>query len=251
MKSVTSNQYGWDRDNSLFRREPVNYSNGAFPLAVLKRAFRKVRYAIMLLKVAGLGVFFHQLKRQLYSRATLAGLEKDLDSDIVRVPTEVGYSLRLATEEDMEEVFQKIYTEGKESVCELIQRKMFYDAGFHNCYVARTIDTNELCHMKWLTSSKEEAVVSRGYRRLWHQLKDDELLVDNTYTFDKYRGSRISSSIAADLFEMARRNGFKRMITYVDHDNIGQLKSCERTGYRRFEEVHELKLLFFTKRKYS
>lgn len=218
---------------------------------MLKKAFRKVRYAIVLLKVGGPKVFFRQLKRQLYSRAVYSGLEKNLETDIVRVPSRVEYSLRLATEEDMEEIYQKAKTEGKASVLDLIQIKWFYESAFAKCYVARTADTNELCHIKGLVSSQENNRISRDFRSRLPRMSGNELLVEIAFTPEKYRGSRISSSVAGELWEMAKRDGVKRMITYVDQDNVAQLKSCERTGYKKFEEVHELRLLSFTIRKYS
>ena len=113
----------------------------------------------------------------------------------------------------MKEVFQKIKTESKESAYELIQRKMFYDSGFHNCYVARTADTNELCHINWLLSSEDNNVRSRGFRSQLPRLKEDELLVENFFTFEKYRGNRLMASVIGQSLEMARSKGFKRMIT--------------------------------------
>ena len=81
---------------------------------MLKRAFRKVRYAILLLRIGGLKLFLCQLKRQVYSRATYIGMGANLDTDIVQVPSRLEYTLRPASPEDMEEVLQKAKTESKE-----------------------------------------------------------------------------------------------------------------------------------------
>jgi hypothetical protein len=201
--------------------------------------------------MAGSKVFFRQLKRQIYSRATLIGLEKNLDTDIVRIPSKLEYSLRLASEEDIGDIFQKIETESKESDFELIQRKMFYEAGFRNCYVARSVDTNEICHINWLISSEEDNVVSHGFRSRLPKLKEDEVLIENAFTVEEYKGNWIWPSVIGELFEIARTNGFKRVITYVSRENMASLKGCERAGMKRTEEVPELKLLFFTKRKHN
>ena len=94
-------------------------------------------------------------------------------------------------------------------------------------------------------------MVSRDFRSRLPRLKADEILVENAFTFEKYRGNRIMPSVMVELSEVARKNGFKRMIVYVPQDNIASLKGCERSGFKKFEEIPELKLLFFTKRKHS
>ena len=215
---------------------------------MLKRMLRKVRYAVLLAKVGGLKVFFHQLKRQIYSRASFIGLERNLGTNGAPVPCGVEYSLQLASEEDMEEVLQKAKTESKESAHELVQRRWFYESGFSNCYVARTIDTGELCYMVWLISSVDRALVKPGFRDMLPRLKANEMLIENSYTFEKYRGNRIMPSAMVELCEIARRNGYKRVITYVSQDNIASLKGCQRAGFKQFEEIPELKLFFITKR---
>ncbi len=215
---------------------------------VLKEALRKVRYAVLLARVGGPKVFFRQLKRQVYSRATFIGLEKNLNTKCAPVPCRVEYALQLASEKDMDEVVQKAKTESKESAHELVQRRWFYESGFLNCYVARTIDTGELCYMVWLISLVDRALVKSGFRDMLPRLKEDEILMENSYTFEKHRGNRIMPSAMAEWSEMARSNGFKRVITYVRQDNIASLRGCERAGFRKFEEIPEFKLLFFSKR---
>ena len=114
---------------------------------MLKRALKKVHYSILLLKLGVPKVFFRELKSRIYSSETYFGVERDLDADNVPLPAHIEYTLRLATAEDMEEVYQKANFESKESAYELLHRKRFYDAGCRNCYVARTTYTNEICHI--------------------------------------------------------------------------------------------------------
>lgn len=91
---------------------------------MLRRAFRKLRYAALLMRVGGPATFFHQLRRQLYSRANFIGMERNLNTKSVRVPCPLKYTLRLASRKDMEEVLQKAKSERKEPVHELIQRNL-------------------------------------------------------------------------------------------------------------------------------
>ena len=113
---------------------------------MLGQALIKVRYALLLLKIGGPGVFLKQLGRQIFSTATYFGLEKSLEGETAPVVTGAPeYSLQPASPEDMEEILQKVGSEGKESAHELIQRKWFYESGFHNCYVARTTENADIC----------------------------------------------------------------------------------------------------------
>ena len=216
---------------------------------VLNAAFRKVYYGILLLKNGSLGIFWNHLKRQIYSEATFWGLERNLQIDGVHAPCEIEYTLRLASKEDMKEVLQKSKSESREAVYDLIQRKWFYESGFHDCYIARTTDTNDPCYIQWLVSSADDHVVSRGFRSRFPRLKEDEVLVDNVFTFEKHRGKRIMPSVIVELSDMARRKGFKRMLTYVREDNISSLKGFEKAGFKKFEKMRQIRFLFYTRRK--
>ena len=209
------------------------------------------RYAALLFKIGGPKVFLHHLGRQIYSRDILVGLEKDLDTNSVQVPSRVEYSLRQASQEDMEEVLSKAKAESKESAHELIERKWFYESGFRDCYVARTTDAGELCFIAWLVSANDDNLVNQGFGSRLPALKRDELLLENCYTFEKYRGNSIMPSVLVELSQLARTKGFKRMITYARQDNMASLRVFEKLGFRKFEEIPELKLLFFTGRKHN
>jgi ribosomal protein S18 acetylase RimI-like enzyme len=191
------------------------------------------------------------LGRQLYSRDTLLGLEQDLETKVVLLSSRFTYSLQPASEKDIEELLTKAKTESKASAHELIERKWFYESGFCDCYVARTTDAGELCFIAWLVSPKDSSVMSQGFRSRLPSLKEDELLLENCYTFERYRGNGIMPSVVGRLCELARSQGFKRLITYVRQDNRASLRAFDKLGLRKFEEIPELKLLFFTRRKHN
>jgi ribosomal protein S18 acetylase RimI-like enzyme len=217
----------------------------------MKRAFRKIYYANLLLRIGGPKEFFGQLKRQVYSRDKLIGLEKDLDTNGLRISSKLPYSLREASSEDIEEMLVKAKTESKESVHELIERKWFYESGFHDCYAARNDATGELYFLAWLVSMKDSNVVRRGFKKRLPTLGEKELLLENCYTFEKYRGKSIMPSVLLELWKLARNKGFKRLITYVRQHNESSLKVFKKLGLIKFEEVPELKLFFLTIRKHK
>jgi hypothetical protein len=219
---------------------------------MLRRALRKMRYAVLLLKVAGPRAFFFQLRRQLYSRDILLGLEKRLDkSNGIQIFSKLKYVLQKATENDLVEILSKVKEESKESAYELIERAWFFESGFRDCYIARVIDIEEPCFVAWLVSPEDSNSVSEGFNSRLPQLDEAEVLLENCYTFEKYRGNNIMPTVVAELCELAKNKGFKRLIAYVRKDNIASLRAFEKLDVRKFEETPELKMLFCTKRKHN
>ena len=218
---------------------------------MLKRALRMVHYAGLLLRIGGLRVFLSQLRRQIYSRDILFGLEKSLDNQCVQISSKLPHFLRQASKKDMEELLAKAKEESKESVHELVERIWFYECGFNDCYVARNADTGELCSVAWLISANDGKLVDQGFKNRLPRLEEDELLLENCYTFEKYRGNSIMPSVIGELQGMARGKGFQRLTTCVRQDNVASLRAFRKLAFRKFEEIHELKILFFTKRKHE
>ena len=131
---------------------------------MLRQTLRKARYTILLLQIGGLSIFIRKFRRQLYSRVISICLEKNLDSGIATVPSRIDYSLQLATKEAMAEILQSARLESQQSVCELIKRKLFYESGFHNCYVGRTSNGGGLWYRQWSVFPEKESPQRRGFR---------------------------------------------------------------------------------------
>ena len=217
---------------------------------MLNRSFRKMRYAMLLIRIEGPILFLSHLSGQIFHRYALRGLQKNLQTNNALVPCEVRYSLKLASDKDMQEMLEMAVSEGKDSAYELIGRKLFYDSGFRDCYVARSADTNELCFVQWMISPKDCLGLDPGFKNMLPKLEQQDLWMENSYTFKKYRGKKLYPSVLVELAEIARNKGFKRIFTYVREDNIASIKGCERAGFQVFERVTEMKLLFSTRRKY-
>ena len=218
---------------------------------MLKRLLRKVQYGIFLLRIGGPKVFLPELKRQVYSRTTYFGMELDLDKDIAEVPSRMKLSVQPASEEDLKEALQKVKSESNEAAYQLVQRIWFYESGFHNCYVARTVDTSELCRIAfWLVFPTDSQGRRESYRKRLPWLREGDAVPEYGYTFEKYRGNRILPSMRFATHQMARRKGFKRLVAYVKNDNMAMLKFCEMDGYSKFEEMQILTLFFLTIRKH-
>lgn len=214
---------------------------------MLVRFIRKVRSAVLLLKFSGLKEFFGQLTRQIYSHHVQVGVEKNLeDTGGQPVESKTKYYLRVGSEEDMDEAFQQIATESKESVQQLLNRRWLYQCGFGKWYVARTPDTKELCFLQSVIGPEDNRLLDDGFKGWFPRLQKDEILLEGAYAFEKYRGGGLCNAVSNDIIGIYKAKGFRRMITYIRKDNVSSLKASKKTGFKKFEEIPVTKILFST-----
>ena len=219
---------------------------------MVRRVFRTIRGAIKLLKVGGPVVFLKQLKRQIYSRESQVGLELDLrQANVTTSPAKIGYTLALASKADIEEALRKAGTESKESVQKLLYRKWLYESGFRNWYVARIVETGDLCYMHSVIDADDYKRADGDFSNWLPDLKEGEALLEGAYTFEKYRGLKLSTAISVDLVRIYKEKGYQRILTYIEKNNIPPLKVVEAVGFTCFEEVPVLRILFLNLRKFG
>jgi hypothetical protein len=209
----------------------------------------KAKYALLAARYGGLNYLFTETKQRIYRKETFIGLVKDLNENDIEIKSKIDYSLRLASPDDIDEILDFIKYEGKEAIFELIQRKWFYDSGFHNCYIARTRMNNDLCYMQWTISWQDENAGSPDFKSSFPWLEEQEMQLEHAYTFTRYRGNRIMPAVMNDLFQIGREKGLKRVISYVLADNTASLKGCRSVGFKDFRIVQRTKLPFLTRYK--
>ncbi len=218
---------------------------------MLGRAINKAQSALRIIRNGGPGPFLHHLRCQFYDRATFLALERLLDEEVEPVPCAVDYELAVASDEDMEEVGAAGKSEGGESAWELIGRKWYYDSGFRDCYLARDRATGEPCFVQFVVPRAQYDQIDPGFGHRLPPIRDDELWMENSYTFKKFRGKKVMSSVLIDLGEIARKQGFRRIVTYIREDNVPSIKGCQRAGFKVYGRVPERKFLFSTTRDYG
>jgi hypothetical protein len=221
-------------------------------IALIKKFVGLIENGFILLKIGGPGIFLKQLKRQIYSRSNQIGLALNLEElEITKKRAKVKYTLKLATEKDIDKIWEKAKFESKEMVQPLLFRRWMFKHGYHNCYIAKTAETNEICAMAFLIFPEDIKRSESGYRSWFPRLKEDEAIIAGTYTFEKFRGNYLHPSIVNDLSRICKERGYKWVLAYVEQNNIDSLKGFERTGFKRSGNAPELKLLFFTSRDFS
>ena len=217
----------------------------------MRKFLKTLHHSVMLLKLGGPGIFLKQLGRQFYSKSVHIGLELNLQTvDLPPIEARIKYTLGLASEQDMDEVLQKAKTKSKESAKELVTRRWLYADGYHNCYIARTAETNDLCFMVSVIREADDKMGEGQFRNWFAELKEDEAIMESSYTFEKYRRKGLCSSIDNRILDILKEKGIKRVIMRIEKDNVASFKAAEKSGFARFEEVHKLRVLFLSRYKH-
>jgi hypothetical protein len=212
----------------------------------------RIRYATLLLRLAGIMVFFKLLLQQIYSRSVQIGFTMDLQkNNVPEVVAKLKYKLQLATQKDMDEILQLAKLENKDMAQKLIYRILLWEDGYRNCYIARTADTNEICFMQFTIFAEDAKTTKGGFKSWFPELKEGEALIEGAYTFEKFRGNRIHPAVTADQLKICKEKGVQRMVAHVNKNNTASLKGTERAGYVPFEEASNFKFMFITRRGFS
>jgi len=209
--------------------------------------FRKSHYTLLAVKFGGLSYLLAEFRRRLYRRETFIGLARNLEEPDSEVTCRIPYSLHLASGSDIQEMVDLLQFEGKDSIFDLLQRKWFYDSGFRNCYVARTLEGNQICYVQWTISTQDSNAGSSDFSASFPRLKDHEMQLEHAYTFKAFRGFNLMPAVMNDLFRIAREKGYPRVITYVQAENVASQKGCFKVGFQVFELVHRRKLFLFNR----
>lgn len=199
--------------------------------------------------MAGFTPLIKWLKHKFYLKSLYYGLKRELDGCIYSVPSRLEYSLHIASPSEMVELFQLLSNENKDSIMEVVLRKIFYDHSLTNCYLARATANNEPCYIQWMILPEENPEAQRFLRQGYPQIASNEVMLEHAYTFKKYRGQGIMGSVMAKLATIAQERGYQQIITYVSKDNIASLKGCEKAGFQKFRLWQEARFFFTSSRK--
>jgi hypothetical protein len=207
-------------------------------LARAKHTLAAIRFALMTLRYAGLRFTIRKLAHQLYSRTVFLYSEGDINIDHPS-PRYRSITVR-ATEEDVQEIFKQTSHESNAGKYDLLIRKWYHERGLGTPYVQKTIDTNEVCSIRWVVTAEDIKRAGLGNR--YPELKDDEMMYENTYVLERFRDKGIHSS--SNMSEIMAGMGFKRSKAFIAEDNIPQLHYMRRRDRRVYARVLERHFLF-------
>ena len=145
----------------------------------------------------------------------------------------------------MKEVFGQIRSESNEGKYQLLVRKWYHQRGIGIPYVQKTLDTNEICCVRWMVTAED--MRKTGLNDKFPELEEDEFMLENVYTFERFRNQGVQTS--SKMSEITQSMGLTRIISQVAEDNVIELRALRRWDSRIFERVLERHFLFRVTRK--
>ena len=130
---------------------------------------------------------------------------------------------------------------------ELLARILFYEQGFQNCYVLK-IDGN-IVYLQWILYPSENDIINKYFKNIFRPLHDKEVMIENAFTYPKFRGLGYFPYVTLYLLNMAKKQGYTSAITYIKHDKIMILNELYKMGFKITQLIRERKFLGFIYRK--
>lgn len=123
---------------------------------------------------------------------------------------------------------------------EIMSRLIFYGRGFRNCYVMRHGD--DLAYIQWIIFPSENDLITRWYSRRYYTLATRQVMIENAFTFPRYRGRGYLQSGTLQLLELARNSGYGSAVCYIRKDRITPLNEFTRMGFKIIKLLGDYKL---------
>ena len=156
--------------------------------------------------------------------------------------------IKLVVESDWDEILKNLRSLDPADRKEILVRLFFYQAGLKNCYIART-KTGEIAAIQWLIYPSENSIVQQHFNTRFYPLRNNQIIIENVYTFPNVRGIGYLPAITTELLHIAKEKGFKSVIFYVSKDKIAPLNEFIGCGCKIRKMMIETKILGRTKRK--
>lgn len=209
----------------------------------VSRAPGKLRFALALLREAGVLALFGEFIRRLAGRRTLLLLNLDLDTppDPARFPP--GFAFGPATPEEVRSTLADTSAEPRHARLLLLMRRYFHESGLTDCYVVRHVASGDVCHIRWLVTRESATRASPELARRFATLADDEGRAEYTFTATRFRHQGLAAAAGQAVLGVAFERGVRRMIAHVDRRNLASLATAKRQGYRVTAVIVESRFL--------
>lgn len=194
--------------------------------------------------VGELGVLTREARRRLYSNGRHYGLERDLDVPFAGPVAAVPITVRRLRDGDVSKLLgMEDPRMSPRGPYDRMHRLNFLREGLGMCFVAATVDGDEPCYMQWLLPASDNAAIRGYFGGRFPTLAGDEALLEFAFTPERFQGKGIMPAAMARIAEAAREFGARRVITFVDHENIPALKGCWRAGFHEYVvRIHKWRL---------
>jgi GNAT superfamily N-acetyltransferase len=191
---------------------------------------RNIRKALWLLRKGHFRPLLRRLRRWLWYDGIAFGLAYDVrvpvTARIPRTTVEVRPIRR-----DEEAIFTALPPSGTPRVEALTRAnaRHLIGSGLTTCYVGVTEEGP--VYMQFLVTADENERLAEVYGGLFPPLADDEGLLEFAFTLQEHRTRPVMPSVLFRLIEIAREQGLRRVVMYVDANGPSLIRFYLRVGF--------------------
>jgi len=159
----------------------------------------------------------------------------------------LNYSIKTTDESDFESLIDQLGQLELNAKKEIVSRLFFRQTGFKHCYFVRTTN-DQLAYIQWLIYPDENEIIAKHYRSRFYPLKPNQIMLENAFTFPRFRGLGLLPNISAELLTIARNQGYKNAIVYIRKNQIVSINEFLNLNFKIRKIVREYKIFGITKR---
>ncbi len=175
-------------------------------------------------------------------------LEKSLFSVAAPGAHRMQFSISEIEEADWEEILQEVHSMDIGAKREIFARALHFRNDFRHCYAIRS-KTGSIAHIQWIVFPEENDVLSSRYPHFFKTLVPYEIMIENAFTFPRFRGLGLFSYATRYLLNLGREQGYKKATTYVRCEKLASLNELIRLGFSIKNVVREYRVLGVTRRR--
>jgi GNAT superfamily N-acetyltransferase len=198
----------------------------------MREILTKFRTVLLVAKRGEFKEIAEEARQRFYSNSSSLILRRDLSIPLEPPIAKLPITVRPIRDGDLAEIIR-----------ERPRRYPVLRANIPTCYIAQSND-GDLCYTQWLVAPKEQGNLAPYFKGQLNELRDDEVLLEFAYTFEKFRGQGVMAAAMAAIAEQGISTGAQWAITYVKDDNVASLKGCAKAGFRPYM-VREERWRFF------
>ena len=166
-------------------------------------------------------IVFENLLTRFYSDKVSIGFQRISTKEFNSPKSKINVSIRLFEKSDFG------------TLNESYRHKRLINENIKHCYSAIDNEDN-VCYRQWLIGFKENDKIQNYFGELFPRLNNGEALVEGVFTNPDYRGFGIMAFAMSEIAELGFRIGYKKIIVFVDRENIPSLKGCIRSGFEPY-----------------
>ena len=125
-------------------------------------------------------------------------------------PHRMQFSISKMEEGDWDSILRQARSLDIESRREILARALFFRNDFRNCYALRS-KTGSIAHIEWIVFPEENDSISAHYRHLFKPLDRYEVMIENAFTFPKFRGLGLYAYGTRHLLNLAGQLESKKL----------------------------------------